>query len=117
MQTPFLDKFILGDKTYSEAEIKQNFENIQAEITSLKSKLEELQTKVDNPKEVTIPFQIPSVISTTIENDVTFRVDSNGSATTDGTGSLVISGTDLMLMIQEVAKDVSSLEQRVTKLE
>ena len=35
MQTPFLDKFILGDKSYSSAELKEKFDNYDQAIKEL----------------------------------------------------------------------------------
>lgn len=115
MQTPFLDKFILGDKSYSSAELKEKFDNYDQAIKELQDQVQKLlNTK---PVEQPVTAKVPSLILTDIKNDVTVNLDKDGNVTATDTGIHAISGTDLMLMIQEVAKDVSKIEQEITKLQ
>lgn len=114
MQTPFLNKFILGDKSYSSAELQEKFDYYGQTIHDLQDQIQELVNA--QPKERPVTAKVPSLILTDIKNDVTINLDENGLATTTDTGIHAISGTDLMLMIQEVAKDVSTIQQEITKL-
>ena len=116
MQTPFLDKFILGDKSYSSAELKEKFDNYDQEIKELQDQVQKL-LDADKPVEQPVTAKVPSLILTDIKNDVTVNLDKEGNVTATDTGIHAISGTDLMLMIQEVAKDVSKIEQEITKLQ
>ena len=109
MQTPFLNKYILGDRNYSSAELKEKFDHYDQTIKDLQDQVQKLlNTK---PVEQPVTSKVPSLILTDIKNDVTVNLDKDGQVTTTDTGIHAISGTDLMLMIQEVAKDVSKIKQ------
>lgn len=116
MQTPFLDKYILGDRNYSSAELKEKFDHYDQTIKELQDQVQKLlETKPVEPQPAVT--KVPSLILTDIKNDVTVNLDENGQVITEDKGIYAISGTDLMLMIQEVAKDVSKIKQEITKLQ
>lgn len=114
MQTPFLNKYILGDRNYSSAELKEKFDHYDQTIKELQDQVQKLSNV--KPPEQPVTSKVPSLILTDIKNDVTVNLDKDGNVTTTDTGIHAISGTDLMLMIQEVAKDVSKIKQEITKL-
>ena len=110
MQTPFLNKYILGDRNYSSVELKEKFDQYDQAIKDLQDQVQKLlDTKPIEPQPATT--KVSSLILTDIKNDVTVNLDENGQVTTTDTGIYAVSGTDLMLMIQEVAKDVSKIKQ------
>lgn len=115
MQTPFLNKYILGDRNYSSAELKEKFDHYDQTIKELQDQVQKLLNA--KPVEQPVTAKVPSLIITDIKNDVTVNLDKDGNVTTTDTGIHAISGTDLMLMIQEVAKDVSKIKQEITKLQ
>ena len=115
MQTPLLNKYILGDRNYSSAELKEKFDHYDQTIKELQDQVQKLLNS--KPVEQPVTEKVPSLIITDIKNDVTVNLDKDGNVTTTDTGIHAISGTDLMLMIQEVAKDVSKIKQEITKLQ
>lgn len=105
-ETQFLEKFICGKGSYSDAKLHSIFSRINKQLKYLNT----IYKKIDEKKAYEQQYVKYLIVSQ--ESDVTEKIaDVNGKQIT------VISGDSLVAMINNTNRDVAALLQRIIALE